>query len=69
MNFLGVVTRPSSGLKDKRDQVNARVPVELFLFFAFGHKAWAAAGSGGYESGIGRERCDNRRINVERAAS
>ena len=39
MNFLGVVTRPSSGLKDKRDQVNARVPVELFLFFAFGHNA------------------------------
>ena len=37
--FLGVVTRPSCGLKDEWGQVDARVPNELFLFFAFGQEA------------------------------
>ena len=35
----GVVSRPSCGFKDERDQVDAGVSVELFLFFAFGQAA------------------------------
>ena len=66
--FLGVVSRSSSGLKDEWGQLDAGVPVELFLFLLFGHEAWAAAG-GGYEPSTGGERCNNRRVNVIRAAS
>ena len=51
-----------------KDQVDAGVPVKLFLFLALGHEAWAAAGSE-YEASTGRERCDNCRVNVIRAAS
>ena len=39
-----VVAGSSSVLKDERDQVDAGVPVELFLLFAFGHAALAGAG-------------------------
>ena len=42
--LLGVASRPSCGFKDEWDQVDAGVSVELFLFFAFGHVAWASAG-------------------------
>ena len=66
--FLGVVSRSSGALEDKFDQVDAVVPVELFLFFAFGHVAWTTAG-GGYEPSTGGERCNSRRVNVIRAAS
>ena len=65
--FLGVVTRSSRGLKDIWDQVGVGVPVELTLFPPFGREALAAAG-GQYESSTGRERVDDRRVNVVRAA-
>ena len=42
--FSGVVARSSSGLEDESDQVDAVVPVELVLFFAFGHVAWTTTG-------------------------
>ena len=39
--LLCVVAGSSSGLKDEWGQVDAGVPVELFLLLAFGHEAWA----------------------------
>ena len=57
--LLCVVAKSSSGLEDEWGQVDAGVPVELFLLFTFSHVAWAGAGCG-YESSIGGERCDNR---------
>ena len=58
----------SRGPKDKWGQVNARLPVELFLFFTFGHEACATTGRG-CEASVGRKLCDKRRVNVIRAAS
>ena len=36
--LLGVVATSARGFKDLGSQVDARVPVELFLFFAFAMK-------------------------------
>ena len=51
-DFSGVVARSSSGLEDEWDQVDAVIPVEFVLFFAFGHVAWTTTG-GRYEARIG----------------
>ena len=64
----GVLTRSPCGLEDEWDKVDAGVSVELFLFLAFGHVAWASAG-GRYEAGIRGKGCDNGRVNIVRVAT
>ena len=63
-----MVTWSSCGFKDKRDQVDARVPVELFLFFAFGHETRTAAG-GGHQLDVRGEGGYNGCIDVIRDAT
>ena len=62
---LCVVAKSSGGLEDEWDQVDAGVPVELFLLFAFGHVAWAGAGSRDASS-VGREWRDHCRVDAIR---
>ena len=61
----GVVSRPSCGLKDEWDQVDAGVSVELFPFLSFGHVARASTG-GGQEADVRGEGGYNGCINMIR---
>ena len=66
--YSGVVTGSSSGVKDKRDQVNARILVEIFFSSRLAMKpgrALAADMSPALEEKGG----DNGRINIVRAAT
>ena len=60
-----VISRSSCGLEDERDQVDAGVSVELFLFLAFGHAARASTG-GGHEADARGEGGYNSCINIIR---
>ena len=59
----GVVTRSPCGPEDQWGQVDAGVSVELSLFLAFGHVAWASAGSG-HEADVGGEGSYNGCVNL-----
>ena len=66
--LLGVVTWSSCGFKDERDQVDARVPVKLFLFLAFSHVARASNG-GGHQADVKGEGGYNGCIDAIREAT
>ena len=63
-----MVTWPTRGFQNEWDQVHTGVPFKLFLFFSFGRVALVGAGRRN-EPSIGRERRDNRRVNVKHAAA
>ena len=66
--LLCVVTASFGGLKDERDEVDAGVPVELFLLFTFDHVAWAGAGCQ-EESCVGEKLRDHCRVDVLRVSA
>ena len=61
--FPGMWSRPACGLKNERDQIDVRVPVEFGLLRSLGHKSWFCAGSRN-QGRIAREGSNDRRPNT-----